>query len=167
MERAKNSHWVSVFAGNSHRGWITPPLFKQSDNLLDSSDGRKVLLQETITERRDKERGVYRGIVVLALSVPSSPLFESKPPGTQSGRRNRKVCVFTVWQQRGTKGEIFRGGETADRKRIILMWIRLFIRGEERNEKRCDLKVLMSHKRCQKKKKGFEFGNLERNALKI
>lgn len=48
MERAKNSHWVSVFAHNSHRGWITPPLFKQSDNLLNSSDGHKVLLRKPL-----------------------------------------------------------------------------------------------------------------------
>lgn len=46
MERVKNSHWVSVFAHNSQGGWITPPLFKQSDNLLNSSDGHKVLLRK-------------------------------------------------------------------------------------------------------------------------
>lgn len=87
MERVKNSHWVSVFAHNSHRGWITPPLFKQSDNLLDSfwraqSPSReKPLLNGTTTS----ETGTRKGCI----SPIASPPFNLRLKVSHEARRRK------------------------------------------------------------------------------
>lgn len=76
MERVKNSHWVSVFAHNSHRGWITPLLFKQSDNLLNSSDGHKVLLRKPLLNGMTMRQKGTRDCCISPICPPFTSVWK-------------------------------------------------------------------------------------------
>lgn len=102
MGRAKNSHWVSVFAHNSHRGWITPPLFKQSDNLLNSSDAHKVLLRKPLVNDA-AVTGRHEGL----LCSPYLPPVRLRLKLSHEARNEFHITLlFTLCQQqRGDRGE--------------------------------------------------------------
>lgn len=110
MERVKNSHWVSVFAHNSHRGWITPPLFKQSDNLLDSfwraqSPSRgKPLLNGATTSETGTRKGCISPIA-SPLRLKVSHEARRRKSSLSSGKQRRGEAFLTETLPRGTERE--------------------------------------------------------------
>lgn len=107
MERVKNSHWVSVFAHNSHRGWITPALFKQSDNLLNSSDGHKVLLQKPLLNGMTMRRRGTRERCIGPISPPFTSV--SKWAVRQETEKAGKSCLSVDTLPAATDEEILSG----------------------------------------------------------
>lgn len=92
--KKKKCGWVSAFAHNSLWGRITlpPPPFKQSDNLLDPSDGHKN--SKTISSN------TRRGRISRISTSPPPPHhhlpFENKPWGC-GGKFCRQVNTERFW----------------------------------------------------------------------